>query len=89
MLPPPQNPELLTTVGLLYLRLGENYKAFDYLGQSLTYDQRNPKTILAAGSIIQVCTRARIHLRSRTSMWAHAYAHLAAGAITHAHAHTE
>jgi len=49
----PENPELLTTVGLLYLRLGENYKAFDFLGNSLTHDPRNPKTILAAGSIIQ------------------------------------
>lgn len=49
----PENPELLTTVGLLYLRLGENFKAFDYLGNSLTHDARNPKTILAAGSIIQ------------------------------------
>ena len=49
----PENPELLTTVGLLYLRLGENYKAFDFLGNSLTHDSKNPKTILAAGSIIQ------------------------------------
>jgi len=49
----PENPELLTTVGLLYLRLGENYKAFDFLGNSLTHDPKNPKTILAAGSIIQ------------------------------------
>ena len=49
----PENPELLTTVGLLYLRLSENFKAFDYLGNSLTHDPRNPKTILAAGSIIQ------------------------------------
>mmetsp|Transcript_15032 Transcript_15032/g.41072 ORF Transcript_15032/g.41072 Transcript_15032/m.41072 type:complete len:466 (-) Transcript_15032:165-1562(-) len=49
----PENPELLTTVGLLYLRMGENDKAFDYLGNSLTHDPRNPKTILAAGSIIQ------------------------------------
>lgn len=49
----PENPELLTTVGLLYLRIGENYKAFDYLGNSLTLDPREPKTILAAGSIIQ------------------------------------
>lgn len=49
----PDNAELLTTVGLLYLRLGENYKAFEYLGNSLTHDPRNPKTILAAGSIIQ------------------------------------
>jgi len=49
----PENPVLLTTVGLLYLRIEENFKAFDYLGNSLTYDPRNPKTILAAGSVIQ------------------------------------
>ena len=49
----PENPEILTTIGLLYLRLGENLKAFDYLGNSLTHDPKNPKTILAAGSIIQ------------------------------------
>lgn len=49
----PDNPEMLTTVGLLYLRIGENYRAFDYLGNSLTHDPRNAKTILAAGSIIQ------------------------------------
>eukprot|EP00899_Mesostigma_viride_P005871 jgi/Mesvir1/15285/Mv06500-RA.1 len=49
----PENPNLLTTIGLLYLRLGENYQAFDFLGNSLTHDPKNPKTILAAGSIIQ------------------------------------
>mmetsp|Transcript_6204 Transcript_6204/g.21997 ORF Transcript_6204/g.21997 Transcript_6204/m.21997 type:complete len:398 (-) Transcript_6204:1045-2238(-) len=49
----PENPELLTTVGLLYLRTGENFRAFDFLGNSLTHDPRNSKTILAAGSIIQ------------------------------------
>jgi Bardet-Biedl syndrome 4 protein len=49
----PENPEILTTVGLMYLRIGENFKAFDYLGNSLTLDPRDPKTILAAGSIIQ------------------------------------
>jgi Bardet-Biedl syndrome 4 protein len=43
----------LTTVGLLYLRLGQNYRAFDFLGGSLTHDPKNPKSILAAGSIIQ------------------------------------
>jgi len=48
-----ENPEILTTIGLLYLRLGENYRAFDFLGNSLTHDPKNPKTILAAGSIIQ------------------------------------
>lgn len=49
----PENSEILTTLGLLFLRLGENHKAFDYLGSSLTHDPRNPRTILAAGSIIQ------------------------------------
>lgn len=49
----PENPELLTTVGLLFLKLGNNAKAFEYLGNSLTYDPKNAKTILAAGSIIQ------------------------------------
>ncbi|OQR89056.1 sporangia induced Bardet-Biedl syndrome 4 protein, partial [Thraustotheca clavata] len=49
----PENPELLTTIGLLYLRIGENFRAFDYLGNSMTHDPRNAKTILAAGSIIQ------------------------------------
>lgn len=49
----PENPEILTTVGLLYLRLGQNYRAFDFLGNSLTHDPKNPKSILAAGSIIQ------------------------------------
>lgn len=49
----PENPELLTTLGLLYLKLGNNAKAFEYLGNSLTYDPKNAKTILAAGSIIQ------------------------------------
>jgi len=49
----PENPELLTTMGLLHLRMGENYKAFDFLGNSLTHDPKNPKTILAVGSVIQ------------------------------------
>lgn len=49
----PESAELLTTVGLLYLRMGENYKAFEFLGNSLTHEPKNAKTILAAGSIIQ------------------------------------
>eukprot|EP00735_Rhodelphis_limneticus_P006966 TRINITY_DN19443_c0_g1::TRINITY_DN19443_c0_g1_i1::g.17063::m.17063 TRINITY_DN19443_c0_g1::TRINITY_DN19443_c0_g1_i1::g.17063 ORF type:complete len:409 (+),score=37.38,sp/Q96RK4/BBS4_HUMAN/53.54/6e-136,TPR_11/PF13414.1/3,TPR_11/PF13414.1/1.1e-12,TPR_11/PF13414.1/1.3e-09,TPR_11/PF13414.1/2.2e-08,TPR_11/PF13414.1/8e-12,TPR_11/PF13414.1/0.00013,TPR_11/PF13414.1/0.05,TPR_2/PF07719.12/1.2e+03,TPR_2/PF07719.12/0.28,TPR_2/PF07719.12/0.00044,TPR_2/PF07719.12/1e-05,TPR_2/PF07719.12/5.6e-05,TPR_2/PF07719.12 len=49
----PENPEILTTIGLLFLRSGENFRAFEFLGNSLTHDPKNPKTILAAGSIIQ------------------------------------
>ena len=39
----PENPEILTTLGVLYLRVGENYRAFDYFGNSLTHDPLNPK----------------------------------------------
>lgn len=49
----PENPEILTTIGLLYLRVNENHKAFDCLGNALAYDPTNAKGILAAGSIIQ------------------------------------
>jgi Bardet-Biedl syndrome 4 protein len=49
----PENPEILTTIGLLYLKLGNNAKAFEYLGNALTFDPKNAKAILAAGSIIQ------------------------------------
>ena len=49
----PENAEVLTAVGLLFLRMRKNFKAFEYLGNSLTHDPVNPKTILAAGSIIQ------------------------------------
>ncbi|OMJ91149.1 hypothetical protein SteCoe_6315 [Stentor coeruleus] len=49
----PENPELLTTLGLLYLRLSENLKSFQYLGNALTLDPINTKALLATGSIIQ------------------------------------
>jgi len=48
----PENGEILTTIGLLYIRMGENFQAFQFLGNSLTHDPKNPKTILATGSII-------------------------------------
>jgi len=49
----PENAELLTTLGILYLRERDNMKAFEHLGNALTHDPKNAKTILAAGSIIQ------------------------------------
>ena len=49
----PENPEILTSIGLLYIRMGENFQAFQFLGNSLTHDSKNPRTILATGSIIQ------------------------------------
>ncbi|XP_007432887.1 Bardet-Biedl syndrome 4 protein isoform X1 [Python bivittatus] len=49
----PENTELLTTLGLLYLELEIYQKAFEYLGNALTYDPCNYKAILAAGSMMQ------------------------------------
>ncbi|XP_061450896.1 Bardet-Biedl syndrome 4 protein isoform X2 [Rhineura floridana] len=49
----PENTELLTTLGLLYLELKVYQKAFEYLGNALTYDPSNYKAILAAGSMMQ------------------------------------
>ena len=49
----PENTELLTALGLLYLQLGIYQKAFEHLGNTLTYDPTNYKAILAAGSMMQ------------------------------------
>lgn len=49
----PEDSEILTLLALFHLRNGENYRAFDFLGNALTHDPLNAKTILAAGSIIQ------------------------------------
>jgi len=48
----PDNPEMLTTLGLAYVRADNEYKAFQCLGNSLTHDPRDPRTILAACAII-------------------------------------
>ena len=50
----PANAETLTTIGLLYLRTGQNQKAFDFLGNALSHDPKSVKAILAAASVIQV-----------------------------------
>uniref|UniRef100_A0A8C6L132 BBSome complex member BBS4 n=1 Tax=Nothobranchius furzeri TaxID=105023 RepID=A0A8C6L132_NOTFU len=49
----PENTELLTTLGLLYLQLGKYQKAFEHLGNALTFDPNNYKAILAAGCMMQ------------------------------------
>ncbi|CAB4013157.1 Bardet-Biedl syndrome 4 [Paramuricea clavata] len=50
----PENPDLMTTLGLLFLQVGQTQKAFEHLGNALTYDPTFAKAILAAGSIIQL-----------------------------------
>ncbi|KAK3755416.1 hypothetical protein QZH41_016631, partial [Actinostola sp. cb2023] len=64
----PENPELITTLGLLYLQVrvrllpggvfsgyfrGASQRAFEHLGLAMTYDPSNVKAILGAGSMIQ------------------------------------
>ena len=49
----PQNPELLTTMGLLYLRSEKNDLALQLLAKSLQLDTGNAKTVIAAASIMQ------------------------------------
>lgn len=47
------NAETLSTIGLLYLRIGQNQQAFDFLGNALSHDPKSFKAILAAASVIQ------------------------------------
>jgi len=48
-----ENPEILNSLGLLYLQLGENLNAFQFLGNALSIDSKHEKSILAMGSIMQ------------------------------------
>jgi Bardet-Biedl syndrome 4 protein len=49
----PENPELLTTMGLLWLRQGDSARAVLHLGNAMTHDPRSAKAILGWGSITQ------------------------------------
>lgn len=49
----PESSLLLTSLGLLYLKINDHFNAFTILGSSLSLNPTNPTTILAAGSIIQ------------------------------------
>lgn len=49
----PENPELNTTLGLLYIQTGNHQAAFEHLGTALAFDPKNAKAILAAGSMMQ------------------------------------
>ena len=48
-----QNADILTQIGLLYIRLGENTEAFEYLEKALAHDPAHAPAILASGSISQ------------------------------------
>ena len=69
----------LTHLGLLYIRLNQHYKAFDSLGNALTYNSLHIDAILAAGSIIQTAKDydvalmkyriAAIHTPNSSELW--------------------
>ncbi|ETO11294.1 hypothetical protein RFI_26086 [Reticulomyxa filosa] len=49
----PENPTLLTNLGLLYLRCGNYFDGFNFLGSSLSLHPTDNKTLLAAAAVIQ------------------------------------
>ncbi|KAK3085477.1 hypothetical protein FSP39_004016 [Pinctada imbricata] len=49
----PENPDMLTTLGLLYMQVGQFQKAFENLGNAMTYDPTHVKAIMSAGSMMQ------------------------------------
>ncbi|XP_036363041.1 Bardet-Biedl syndrome 4 protein-like isoform X1 [Octopus sinensis] len=49
----PENPELLTFLGLLYMEIKEFQKACESLGNAMSFDPTHIKAILAAGSMMQ------------------------------------
>jgi hypothetical protein len=56
-------------VVLCCCRLGDNQRAFDSLGASLLHDPRNPRTLLAAGSIIQVPQQQQQQQQQQQPLW--------------------
>eukprot|EP00041_Stephanoeca_diplocostata_P015833 m.303998 g.303998 ORF g.303998 m.303998 type:complete len:458 (+) comp20171_c1_seq1:348-1721(+) len=59
----PENADLFTMLGILHLNLGETPKAFDLFGRALTYNPKDTKAILGAGSVIQECGDYDVALR--------------------------
>ncbi|RUS77345.1 hypothetical protein EGW08_014899, partial [Elysia chlorotica] len=49
----PENPDLLTTLGLLYMQVNQFQKAFENLGNAMTFDPSHTKAIMAACSMMQ------------------------------------
>ncbi|XP_043217717.1 Bardet-Biedl syndrome 4 protein-like isoform X2 [Amphibalanus amphitrite] len=49
----PESAELLTSLGLLYMRAGQHQQAFEQLGSALAHQADSTAAILAAGSMMQ------------------------------------
>ncbi|KAF5400914.1 Bardet-Biedl syndrome 4 protein [Paragonimus heterotremus] len=50
----PENPELMTNLGLLYMKLGEEARAFEQLGSALTFQPNHFSALIAASTILLV-----------------------------------
>lgn len=50
----PDNVDLATSLGLLYMKVGEHQKAFEKFGSALAHDSQCPKALLAVGAMMQV-----------------------------------
>ena len=49
----PENPDLLSTLGLLHHKAGDDLRAFEHLGNSLTHSPRDTRSLLAAAAFMQ------------------------------------
>jgi Tfp pilus assembly protein PilF len=49
----PENPELCTTLGLMYMQTGQHQLAFEQLGTAMAFDPNCTRAIMAAGSMMQ------------------------------------
>ncbi|CAD5217465.1 unnamed protein product [Bursaphelenchus okinawaensis] len=49
----PDNLEIISHLGLIYLKTGNEDKAFSHLGKALTYDQNHLPSLIAAAAILQ------------------------------------
>lgn len=50
----PDSIELATSLGLLYMKVGDHQKAFERFGSALAQDPNCSKALLAAGAMMQV-----------------------------------
>ncbi|XP_054090629.1 Bardet-Biedl syndrome 4 protein homolog isoform X1 [Zeugodacus cucurbitae] len=49
----PENTEVLTEIGVLYLKINDTQNAFDRLSEVIALDRKSPKGLLAYGAILQ------------------------------------
>lgn len=59
------NIDILTEIGILYLRINDTKGAFDKLFEVTKSHENCSKALLALGSILQVCKIKKSHLRHR------------------------